>query len=108
MVQENIPVTLITDNMAGYMMAQGEVDAVVVGGRATRLQPHLAEPGQRRVGEEQAGLVATGSLHPGVDDLHAGVGPMADQPQPIGVGEPRRDDPGGPCIQSCRHGISPR
>jgi methylthioribose-1-phosphate isomerase len=31
MVQENIPVTLITDNMAGYMMAQGEVDAVVVG-----------------------------------------------------------------------------
>jgi methylthioribose-1-phosphate isomerase len=31
MVQENIPVTLITDNMAGYMMAQGEVDTVVVG-----------------------------------------------------------------------------
>jgi methylthioribose-1-phosphate isomerase len=31
MVQENIPVTLITDNMAGYMMARDEVDAVVVG-----------------------------------------------------------------------------
>jgi methylthioribose-1-phosphate isomerase len=31
MVQENIPVTLITDNMAGYMMSNGEVDAVVVG-----------------------------------------------------------------------------
>lgn len=31
MVQENIPVTLITDNMAGHMMSQGEVDAVVVG-----------------------------------------------------------------------------
>lgn len=31
MVQENIPVTLITDNMAGYLMVQGEVDAVVVG-----------------------------------------------------------------------------
>jgi len=31
MVQENIPVTLITDNMAGYLMAQGEIDAVVVG-----------------------------------------------------------------------------
>jgi methylthioribose-1-phosphate isomerase len=31
MVQENIPVTLITDNMSGYMMAQGEIDAVVVG-----------------------------------------------------------------------------
>jgi len=31
MVQENIPVTLITDNMAGLMMATGEVDAVVVG-----------------------------------------------------------------------------
>ena len=31
MVQENIPVTLITDNMAGYMMAHDEVDAVVVG-----------------------------------------------------------------------------
>jgi methylthioribose-1-phosphate isomerase len=31
MVQENIPVTLITDNMAGFMMATGEIDAVVVG-----------------------------------------------------------------------------
>ncbi len=31
MVQENIPVTLITDNMSGYMMSRGEVDAVVVG-----------------------------------------------------------------------------
>lgn len=31
MVQENIPVTLITDNMAGYLMAHGEIDAVVVG-----------------------------------------------------------------------------
>lgn len=31
MVQEEIPVTLITDNMAGYMMTRGEVDAVVVG-----------------------------------------------------------------------------
>jgi methylthioribose-1-phosphate isomerase len=31
MVQENIPVTLITDNMAGHMMAHGEIDAIVVG-----------------------------------------------------------------------------
>ncbi|MDD5180653.1 MAG: S-methyl-5-thioribose-1-phosphate isomerase, partial [Gallionellaceae bacterium] len=31
MVQENIPVTLITDNMAGFMMSRGEVDAIVVG-----------------------------------------------------------------------------
>jgi methylthioribose-1-phosphate isomerase len=31
MVQENIPVTLITDNMSGFMMSRGEVDAVVVG-----------------------------------------------------------------------------
>lgn len=31
MVYENIPVTLITDNMAGYMMSRGEVDAVIVG-----------------------------------------------------------------------------
>jgi methylthioribose-1-phosphate isomerase len=31
MVQENIPVTLIADNMAGFMMARGEIDAVVVG-----------------------------------------------------------------------------
>jgi len=31
MVQENIPVTLICDNMAGYMMSKGEVDAVIVG-----------------------------------------------------------------------------
>lgn len=31
MVQENIPVTLITDSMAGHLMSRGEVDAVVVG-----------------------------------------------------------------------------
>ncbi|MDQ3186725.1 MAG: S-methyl-5-thioribose-1-phosphate isomerase, partial [Pseudomonadota bacterium] len=31
MVQEKIPVTLITDNMAGHFMSQGEIDAVVVG-----------------------------------------------------------------------------
>lgn len=31
LVQEEIPVTLITDNMAGYMMSCGEVDAVIVG-----------------------------------------------------------------------------
>lgn len=31
MVQESIPVTLITDNMAGFMMSKGEIDAVVVG-----------------------------------------------------------------------------
>lgn len=31
MVQENIPVTLICDNMAGHMMAKGKVDVVIVG-----------------------------------------------------------------------------
>lgn len=31
MVQEGIDVTLITDNMAGHLMAHGEIDAVVVG-----------------------------------------------------------------------------
>ncbi len=31
MVQEGIPVTLITDNMAGFLMQRGEIDAVVVG-----------------------------------------------------------------------------
>ncbi len=31
MVQEKIPLTLITDNMAGHLMAQGEIDAVIVG-----------------------------------------------------------------------------
>ncbi|KOR29729.1 methylthioribose-1-phosphate isomerase [Achromatium sp. WMS1] len=31
MMQENIPVTLITDNMAGYMMSCGEVHTVIVG-----------------------------------------------------------------------------
>jgi len=31
MVQENIPVTLATDNMAGYLMQQGRVDVIVVG-----------------------------------------------------------------------------
>ncbi|OAT81284.1 S-methyl-5-thioribose-1-phosphate isomerase [Desulfotomaculum copahuensis] len=31
MVQEGIPVTVITDNMAGYLMARGMVDLVIVG-----------------------------------------------------------------------------
>jgi methylthioribose-1-phosphate isomerase len=31
MVQEKIPVTLITDNMAGHMISRGEVDVVLVG-----------------------------------------------------------------------------
>ncbi len=31
MVQEGIPVTLIADNMAGHLMACGDIDAVVVG-----------------------------------------------------------------------------
>jgi len=31
MVQEGIPATLITDNMAGYFMSRGEVDAVIFG-----------------------------------------------------------------------------
>jgi len=31
MVQEKIPCTLITDNMAGHLMSRGEVDVVVVG-----------------------------------------------------------------------------
>ena len=30
-VQEGIPCTLITDNMAGHLMAKGEMDAVIVG-----------------------------------------------------------------------------
>ena len=30
-VQEGIPVTLITDNMAGHMISRGEVDVIVVG-----------------------------------------------------------------------------
>ncbi|PLX95938.1 MAG: S-methyl-5-thioribose-1-phosphate isomerase [Desulfuromonas sp.] len=29
--RDNIPVTLICDNMAGYMMSQGEIDCVIVG-----------------------------------------------------------------------------
>jgi methylthioribose-1-phosphate isomerase len=31
MVQESIPVTLITDNMSGHLMSQGEIDAIIVG-----------------------------------------------------------------------------
>jgi len=31
MMQENIPVTIITDNMAGYLMYKGMVDIVIVG-----------------------------------------------------------------------------
>jgi methylthioribose-1-phosphate isomerase len=31
MVQENIPITLVTDNMAGHLMSRGEVDLLIVG-----------------------------------------------------------------------------
>src|SRR2546427_5473508 len=31
MIQEKIPVTLITDNMAGHLMSRGQVDLVIVG-----------------------------------------------------------------------------
>jgi methylthioribose-1-phosphate isomerase len=31
MAQENIPCTLITDNMAGHFMSKGEIDSVIVG-----------------------------------------------------------------------------
>jgi methylthioribose-1-phosphate isomerase len=31
LVQEGIPCTLITDNMAGHLMSRGEVDVVIVG-----------------------------------------------------------------------------
>ena len=31
MLQENIPCTLITDNMSGHLMSQGEIDCVIVG-----------------------------------------------------------------------------
>src|SRR6202008_728656 len=31
LVQEGIPCTLITDNMAGHLMSRGEVDVIVVG-----------------------------------------------------------------------------
>ena len=31
MAREGIPVTLITDNMAGHLMKQGDIQAVVVG-----------------------------------------------------------------------------
>ncbi len=31
LIKENIPVTLITDNMAGHLMSRGEIDVVVVG-----------------------------------------------------------------------------
>jgi len=31
MIQEGIPITLISDNMSGHLMSQGEIDAIVVG-----------------------------------------------------------------------------
>jgi methylthioribose-1-phosphate isomerase len=31
LIQDNIPVTLITDNMSGYIMSKGEINSVVVG-----------------------------------------------------------------------------
>ena len=31
LIQDNIPVTLITDNMSGYLMSKGEINAIIVG-----------------------------------------------------------------------------
>jgi methylthioribose-1-phosphate isomerase len=31
MVQEKIPVTLVTDNMAGHLISRGQVDVIIVG-----------------------------------------------------------------------------
>ena len=31
MVQEDIPITLISDNMSGHLMSCGEIDAIIVG-----------------------------------------------------------------------------
>jgi len=87
--------------VTGSVVATQKADSMI-GQKLLVVEPYRLDEKSR------SRLVATGSLDPGVDDLHAGVGPMADQPQPVGVGEPRRDDPSGPCIQSCRHGISPR
>ena len=39
MVQENIPVTLITDNMSGYLMSRGEIDAVPIASRPMATLP---------------------------------------------------------------------
>jgi methylthioribose-1-phosphate isomerase len=31
LIQDNIPVTLITDNMSGYLMSKGEINSIIVG-----------------------------------------------------------------------------
>ena len=60
MVQENIPVTLITDNMAGYMMAQGEVDAVVVGTDRVAANGDVAN----KIGTYMVAVLAQAAQHP--------------------------------------------
>jgi len=42
LMQENIPVTLITDSMAGYFMKQGEIDCVIVGADRIAASGHTA------------------------------------------------------------------
>jgi methylthioribose-1-phosphate isomerase len=42
LMQENIPVTLITDSMAGYFMKQGEIDCVTVGADRITASGHTA------------------------------------------------------------------
>ncbi len=60
MVQENIPVTLITDNMAGYMMAHGEVDAVVVGTDRVAANGDVAN----KIGTYMVAVLAQAAQHP--------------------------------------------
>ena len=47
-IQDSIPCTLITDNMAGHLMSRGEADVVIVG--ADRIAANRSE--ERRVGKE--------------------------------------------------------
>lgn len=54
LMQDNIPVTLITDNMAGWVMKQGKIDAVIVGADRIALNGDVAN----KIGTYSVALLA--------------------------------------------------
>lgn len=66
---DGIPVTLITDNMAGWMMKQGKIDAVVVGADRIAGNGDTAN----KIGTYSVSILAKAHRHPllrGGADLH--------------------------------------
>ena len=94
MVRENIPCTLITDNMAGYFMQSGRIQAVVVGRRPDRRQRRYRQQ-DRHLRRRRAGQGARDSLLRGGSPLHHRPGDAHRRPDSHRAARHFRDHPDG-------------